>query len=204
MVYWFLMENSHHAICIKSDSLENSLLPEKYQTQSIDVLHFNNPKFGIDDVRALQTQVYQSATGKDGRTFVIKTKSLTVEAQNALLKLFEEPPAGVRFYLVVPAGVNLLATLSSRLQFASAEIINNNELKEWLALPIGDRLAMVAQMTKEKNREWIDRIVMQSQQYAIKEDGLSAKKSTVLVGSYINSSGASSKMLLEELALSLP
>lgn len=70
-------------------------------------------KFGIEESRWLaQTAALRGASGR--ALFVIGAGSLTSESQQALLKLFEEPPQGTVFVLLVPHGV-VLPTLRSRM-----------------------------------------------------------------------------------------
>ncbi len=69
-------------------------------------------RFGIDEARELQG----IATLKNyaGGVFLLGIASLTSEAQQAMLKLFEEPQEGTQFVLLVPHGM-LLPTLRSRM-----------------------------------------------------------------------------------------
>lgn len=70
----------------------------------------------IEDVRNLQTTV---RTAKRGiRTIIILNDAakLTVQAQNALLKLLEEPREGLHFILRTPSPAKLLQTVRSRCQ----------------------------------------------------------------------------------------
>ncbi len=70
-------------------------------------------KFGIDEARDLIGTASLKNTG--GRTlFVLGVGSMTSEAQQALLKLFEEPQQGTQFVLLLPHGT-LLPTLRSRM-----------------------------------------------------------------------------------------
>jgi hypothetical protein len=76
----------------------------------------------IDDARALKglhsTRPFASKDGGSGsgrKFFVIEADSITHEAQNALLKMFEEPNDYARFFLVIPSQESLLPTLRSRL-----------------------------------------------------------------------------------------
>ncbi|TSC61840.1 MAG: DNA polymerase III subunit gamma/tau [Parcubacteria group bacterium Athens0416_74] len=71
--------------------------------------------FGVDDARELRERADLSAQGQR-RVFVLSTPVMTAEAQNALLKTFEEPPGNALFILVVPAPETLLSTLRSRMQ----------------------------------------------------------------------------------------
>lgn len=72
-------------------------------------------RFGADDARELASRAALRAQG-EARFFVIATPTMTAEAQNVLLKTLEEPPAGARFFIVVPSPEALLSTLRSRTQ----------------------------------------------------------------------------------------
>jgi DNA polymerase III delta prime subunit len=70
-------------------------------------------KFGIEEARELQTAA--SMRSSSGRAlYIVGVSQLTTEAQQALLKLFEEPQAGAIFVLLAPHG-SVIATLRSRL-----------------------------------------------------------------------------------------
>jgi DNA polymerase III delta prime subunit len=72
--------------------------------------------FGVDDARDIRDRAQRKAVTRDGRIFALFAPGITVEAQNALLKVVEEPPAGALFFLVVPSPQTLLPTLRSRMQ----------------------------------------------------------------------------------------
>src|SRR3989338_4554984 len=77
-------------------------------------------RFGIDEARALGSLA--ALKNFTQATFLIATPQITTEAQQALLKLFEEPQEGTTFVLIVPHGV-LLPTLRSRmLEYSSREL----------------------------------------------------------------------------------
>src|SRR3989338_1466006 len=69
-------------------------------------------RFGIDESRELIA--LSSLKNFNEAVFLIGAASITSEAQQALLKLFEEPQAGTTFVLLVPHGA-LLPTLKSRM-----------------------------------------------------------------------------------------
>jgi hypothetical protein len=77
-------------------------------------------QFGIDDAQELRMRASSRAVG-DRRVFVISAGGMTNEAQNALLKTLEEPPAGALFVFVIPAPEALLATVRSRAQVIAIE-----------------------------------------------------------------------------------
>ena len=72
-------------------------------------------QFGIDDAHELRARASSRAVG-ERRVFVITAGGMTSEAQNALLKTLEEPPADALFIFLIPAPETLLATVRSRSQ----------------------------------------------------------------------------------------
>ncbi len=69
----------------------------------------------IEKIRELKTSIYQKPFSQKFKVHIIKeADKLTTEAQNALLKIFEEPPVHAIIILETPNLKNLLATLTSR------------------------------------------------------------------------------------------
>jgi DNA polymerase III delta prime subunit len=124
-------------------------------------------KFGINEARELRQQA--SLRGVSTRSlFVLGIASITTEAQQALLKLFEEPAKGVIFVLLVPHGV-LLPTLRSRFlawpqqNFPSAHLGSlpdnkagsqrerpENSAEAFMRAPSKDRSAQIALLLKDE------------------------------------------------------
>jgi hypothetical protein len=71
--------------------------------------------FTVEDARRLIGIAALAPVAGSEKLIVIAASRLFHEAQNALLKLFEEPPEGTTIVLIVPGEGNLLATLRSRL-----------------------------------------------------------------------------------------
>lgn len=71
--------------------------------------------FPIDHARRITTFASQAPVQGDQKLIVIAAGRLFPPAQNALLKLFEEPSEGTTLILIVPAIGMLLPTLRSRL-----------------------------------------------------------------------------------------
>jgi DNA polymerase-3 subunit gamma/tau len=70
---------------------------------------------GVDDARALRERLQMSPMANRRHVFIIdEAHMLTREAQNALLKSLEEPPAGVHFIFATTAVDKLLDTIRSR------------------------------------------------------------------------------------------
>jgi len=93
-----------------------------------DVIVLRYGLFSVEDARKLIDAAYRSASGDSGKLIIASAPRLFHEAQNALLKVFEEPPEGVTLVLVVPSVGILLPTLRSRLLPLPAMENKNGEL----------------------------------------------------------------------------
>lgn len=85
---------------------------------------------------------------------------LTIPAQNALLKLLEEPPTDTRFFLTCDSASSLLTTIRSRaLLFAlsPSDVPNTQlltDLKELMGLPVGERLSLIPKLDRPHAQAW--------------------------------------------------
>jgi hypothetical protein len=202
---------NHHAVVCIADSLEDSLVPEVYKTQSSDVTHIILDRFSIDDARQLSVDALQKPVDSEYRVFVLVVKKLPEESQNALLKLFEEPPTQTRFYIVLPQAGMMIPTLHSRVYVETSEeggavSAKNDTFASFLADTYADRLTTIASITKKKELQTIEDIIRGVEEYASKRSVKNPEllSSILFVRKYAKTPGASAKMLLEELALSLP
>ena len=71
--------------------------------------------FKIADSRALSEAQLSLPVKYDRKIFIISTNFITKDAQNSLLKIFEEPRADSVFFLVMAGASDLIPTLKSRL-----------------------------------------------------------------------------------------
>lgn len=82
----------------------------------------------IEDIRNLQVDVRSAK--KSARTIVVlrDAAKMTAQSQNALLKLLEEPRAGLHFVLQTHTPMQLLDTIRSRAQHATVQSQSRVEL----------------------------------------------------------------------------
>lgn len=71
--------------------------------------------FSVTDARALTARATLLPFVGDTKVFIIATKRIYGEAQNALLKLLEEPPSGTIIVIAIARATILLPTVLSRL-----------------------------------------------------------------------------------------
>ncbi len=70
---------------------------------------------GIEDVRNLQKKLFYKPLRGDTKVFAINAENgITIESQNALLKILEEPPLSTFMFLIVKNTNILLPTILSR------------------------------------------------------------------------------------------
>jgi hypothetical protein len=172
-------------------------------------------KFGIDDAIALR----QSATLKNlsGRgLFVIGISSITTEAQQSLLKLFEEPQQGIIFVLLLPHGT-VLPTLRSRMLVYPGKIktdaVSTTRAKKFLGASTKTRSLQIGELLKdeEDQRERVRGFLQELEQEvhgAFLKNPEQAQLRAALediakVRSYLSDRSPALKMLLEHLVLTL-
>lgn len=104
---------------------------------------------GIDQVRLLQQTLSLSPARSDSVRVVVidEAENLTLEAQNALLKLIEEPPPATTLILIVTNLEALLPTVRSRSQSLYFPPVTGEAMKQWLGkqkLPTDSRIIELA------------------------------------------------------------
>ncbi len=69
----------------------------------------------VSQIRELRAQAYVKPHSAEHRVFIIShAHRMNEQSQNALLKVLEEPPAGVIFILITPSRAAMLETIISR------------------------------------------------------------------------------------------
>ena len=90
---------------------------------------------GVEEVRAFREDMYLSPTESKYKIYVIEeAEKLTVNAQNALLTVLEEPPKNVFIILLCASGDKILTTIKSRAQSISMQRFEGDELKSYLLM----------------------------------------------------------------------
>lgn len=89
---------------------------------------------GIDAVREIKNFLWQKPNMSPKRTLIIDdAELLTTEAQNALLKITEEPPASSLLIVIAYDLQGVMGTIRSRLQVVHFGTVAEKAIAEWLA-----------------------------------------------------------------------
>lgn len=87
-----------------------------------DVIILTYGLFSVEDARGVSDIAAQAPIAGETKVIVIAASRAYREAQNALLKLFEEPPPSTYLFLILPTLGGLLPTLRSRVQILREDV----------------------------------------------------------------------------------
>ena len=227
---------NHHAYIHEGSQSELELLVASARAQfnfeddnNPDLHVFRFEKFLLDDAHELTRRgQLKSVSGR--ALFILGLASINTQAQQALLKLFEEPQEGVTFVLLVPHGI-LLPTLRSRLMpypetqnFPVQRVLGSpraarpdhfaQESSEFLKANYKTRSTQITVMlkdeenTKERVRSFVnaleESLYKKLQSTKGSKEYRDALQDISKVRDYLGDQSPSLKMLLEHLAATLP
>lgn len=88
---------------------------------------------GVETVRDIKKSLFFMPNDGDRKVYIIDdAQKMTVQAQNALLKFIEEPPASVLFIIVTDKKESLLPTVVSRTRIISLAPSDNADIRRFL------------------------------------------------------------------------
>ncbi|MBI5358518.1 hypothetical protein HZB69_02720 [Candidatus Amesbacteria bacterium] len=96
---------------------------------SVDTLVITPEKsIGIDEVKRISSFLSKKPLGDKNRVYLKDAHLMTVPAQNAILKILEEPPGNSEIYLVTDQPDQLLPTILSRCQSLNTPNSQNTQI----------------------------------------------------------------------------
>lgn len=242
--------NLHHAYFLVGDGEEIFLKLKNFLSMEVGVETVGNPDFwygkyntlNIENARLIAEsqerksfdgspssrapQVLEQSSVRDRelttglKIFIIQADFITEEAQNSLLKVFEEPTVGTHFFIISPQDV-LLPTLRSRMVVIQVEsykaptVLSGSRLNasasKILAMSVAERLVKVKEITdaisdEEKTKQ--DAIALLNQiESELYKSGVEKNSKSLEICEQARASlydrGAPIKMILENLLLSV-
>jgi DNA polymerase III delta prime subunit len=149
-------DSLHHAYYFVEHKLEDGVARLKHFIENTlgiktsgnpDVLHKKYENFSVEDARTLTHGGGMKDFSGVKKIFIIETDFISEEAQNALLKIFEEPTEGTHFFIISPQDV-LLPTLRSRMQVFVGEVDTGKMSKSLFDMDLKERLEVVKEITE--------------------------------------------------------
>lgn len=180
-----------------------------------DFHHFEYDSFGIDDGRKLQEYAIQKPVG-EYKIFIAAFATMTKEAQNALLKLFEDPKDNTHFFLITESESTMLPTLRSRLflvDLRGGEEENfDDDAKKFIAISKTERIAYLSDLIENKDKSAVynflgaleKKLYELSKKKTANEDAILGLSEVEKSKQYVFDRSSSLKLLLEHVALTIP
>ena len=207
---------------------EVSLAPLLGKLEQENVIEHNSPdvytksfrKFGVEEAEDLRSRARAKPIASAHRVFALFVPSMTIEAQNALLKTLEEPAAGALFFIVVPSPEMMLATVRSRLQIldlpepmSRRRLDIGVDIDDFLAASMEKRLTMLKPLYEHDEDEGRDigavLAFLQSLERRFAKEKMTPERDAGIhaiyrARKYATDKGSLLKALLEQVALLAP
>lgn len=173
-----------------------------------DFLIMEGEPFGIGEARELERWAIGKPLTGENKVCLIITKTITPEAQNALLKVLEEPTAGTYFFINLENLGGLLPTIISRVMILdhiseskTGGGKSKSEISKFLNSKIGDRLAVVRSLAKKENKNDMKEFIKNLEEIAYEEKATANQMKNILTAKiFARARGSSPKVLLEWLS----
>lgn len=148
-------DNLHHAYLLEGRREE--IIPALVQFNSgAELIQINLDTFKIEDARNLKSYSSEKGYADQKKIFIISANNFLLEAQNSLLKMFEEPIPATHFFVVVPDTHSLLPTFISRFYLisdAQGGMEQKIEAEKFLHLPLKLRIDFLKDLLEEPKEE---------------------------------------------------
>ena len=222
--------NLHHAYLI--EGARDEVVPEIVKfLETLEIKTIGNPdfikisvdNFKIDDAFSLRSMSTDKALSSSKKVFLVCVNNFSLDAQNVLLKMFEEPIENTHFFLVVPEVDALLETLISRFYLISTrqDLVEEKKIAEkFINLPLKNRIDFIKKLLAEDEEEGGEVVAVDSaRSKALKFlnalefvlSGKPTKDSSQIflehlfkVREFLRMPGSSAKNLMESVALVIP
>lgn len=189
-----------------------------------DVIVLRYGLFSVADARRVSEIAMQAPLRGKDKVIIIAATRAYHEAQNALLKLFEEPTLDTHLFLILPTLGGLLPTLRSRVSILDFHVGPprshiTKETEEFIKASREKRSGMIKKLTRGKdeevrreNRDKTLAIVngVEAVAYAKTREGHAVPEITALLHDvatlrgFLHDRSAPVKMILEHLSLVIP
>ncbi len=122
-------ENAPCGVCESCRKISEKICPDVIYIG----LEGDKKTIGVDTVRYIREDSFVTPNDLDIKAYIVTdADKMTEQAQNAFLKIFEEPSSGVYFFLLCKSSFSLLPTVKSRASVLRMQRFSDEELSEYL------------------------------------------------------------------------
>jgi len=174
-----------------------------------DFLLIENESFGIDDARNFEKWAIGKPFVGEVKVSLIIVKSITFEAQNALLKVLEEPTLGTYIFINLESLGGILPTFISRVRVLTVPLVSEsskitseeNTSYKFLHSKIKEKLALIHSLSKKEDKNEMKELIKNLEEIAYKNNFKPQSLKNILTAKiFAATRGSSPKMLLEWLS----
>lgn len=165
--------NLHHAYLI--EGARDSVVPHILDLiKSFGIEVENNPdfthiaidNFKMDEAMSLREMGSQMAFTTNKKFFIVSANTFSLDAQQALLKMFEEPIENTHFFVVVPEIDAMIKTLRSRFFVISPKMVIDKDLvaqaEQFIKMPLFKRIDFIKELLADADDEDGDTVALNS------------------------------------------
>ncbi len=179
-----LNNRDHHAYCFVTENPKKEaetireVIKKTWKVSfdgNPDFLHYSKSSFEIKDALFLRDWASVNSVKENQKIFILESYMITIESQNALLKIFENNPPNTNFIIVIPSQKILLPTLISRffISILNSDADCDISISEFLSSNIPDRNNMLKEIIEESDRSrsqiFLDSLEKEIYEYKSKE-----------------------------------
>lgn len=171
-------------------------LTQKEHIHELDVTTIKQEKsLGIEEIRNIQKKVFfKPLRSKQKAVVIYSADTLTIEAQNALLKILEEPPSNTYIILLAKTDTSFLPTIISRCKVIVLNqrlpdipeetlLSTQQALQEIAANPLGVAFKKAQDLAKDKEQalRWLQIAIYVSRKHMLDKPNMQSVKQTALL-----------------------
>ena len=150
--------NLHHAYLIEGSNddllpkILNSLKDIGVETKANpDIYRISLDVFKINDAREISTVSTLKGFSENKKIFIIYANNFLVEAQNAMLKIFEEPKENTHFFVITPNITSLIPTFISRFYLIENQHKSTyiKDAQKFISMNLENRIKFIKELLTE-------------------------------------------------------
>lgn len=212
----------HHTYLIEGEAVQTEkYLKEYLVSRGVDINNGNVMVEGYESLtidKAMLLRNYQSERSNNGadKYFIVKATGINHEAENALLKMLEEPNEGTYMFFILPKVDILQNTLRSRAHVIHTDFVAiDNFAANLLKQNINDRIKSIAEVIamhkdaetsgplREHAVQILDQLekLIHNKEGHIKKDNIFKYEEILKARQNLALPGSAVKMVLEHIAL---
>jgi hypothetical protein len=180
------------------------------ESSRVERLVYEYDKFLVDDAEHIFSTHLHKTGADEMQIICISFNTTNIETQNKILKMLEEPRPHTYFFLIIPTLQIILPTIISRAQvftYATQTEISE-QTKKFVQGNISDRLEHIKKIVDTLKDETINKqdvlyFIEEIEKYVHQTKNMNMLKKIIHIKNYMRDSGASTKQLLEYIAVIL-